>query len=943
MKNKLLKTILNVVVFLFSIYSFSQQDAVSGTLTDDSGLPLPGVNVIVKGTQKGTQTDFDGNYTINCDVGNVLVFNFVGMKTKEVTVNASMLLYDNNSYIIERMAVDPVYSNAYAEAIKIIQKSEVSVPSIEDSKHTVNMKDFDYSRIRNVDIQNDHIRLTYFKPDVFFEIGYTNATSLQFIKNKNLPELQKTYAQGAPQNGELAFLGAETGNLFSYGPKLNNLEFDGSNYDFDINGRLVSRGNGNGILAAPYDNDLFRTTTKILNHVFFNITTDVDFFGVDFTNEINQDFYGRENTNSNQVSVNYRKSNKKLNWNAFIKYGNELDNQPNINGFHNNLLLNLWATPASFSNSQGATLSNSTPRSFSPNLYNNPEWLLNYNINSEKHSLWIASLQNEFELSDDITLQSNLNYNWRDTKQTFGLPTNTVGFENGYKSSKNIKKDNFNAVLNFNYKKLWDTSKLEINSINNFNSEHLDYELSEASGFEIFSFEDPQNNFSREKKLAKNTWRILNKAEYELDNVGINVSAGNNSYISSIQNNKWFLPTLQLKLNLDKIFHLDNISNFTIFTTTSYDVNDSPLFYSNQSHNSLMMHPSESWGYTTNADLFLNNRIALEDKQSLEFGTAVDFYLLSTYFEFDFTYFDTKTKGSVFPVFENDGFELQNVANISNRGFEINFSARKYTSNYFQFIPSLHFSTYRNEVTQLLNERSRVSIAGFSTISKNLIVGQPAGVIVSSAYARDSLNNVIIDSEGFPIVADEHKIIGDPTPDFNIGFTNEFRWKKLALNFVIDFQKGGDVWNGTQNVLNYFGTSQQSAEQRTITDYIFSGVDQQGNVNTIPVDFANPENGLEGNRFVRYGFEGVAEDAIEDGSYINLKSIALSYTLKERNSGTFFRDVNVSLYANNLFTWSKYRGASPYSSLYDTSSGAGLNFFNSPIATEVGLKINLKI
>ncbi len=58
-----------------------------GTVTDDTGLPLPGANVIIKGTSKGTQTDFDGNYEIETKPGDVLVFSYVAFETKEITVS----------------------------------------------------------------------------------------------------------------------------------------------------------------------------------------------------------------------------------------------------------------------------------------------------------------------------------------------------------------------------------------------------------------------------------------------------------------------------------------------------------------------------------------------------------------------------------------------------------------------------------------------------------------------------------------------------------------------------------------------------------------------------------------------------------------------------------------------------------------------------------------
>ncbi|NIJ43908.1 TonB-linked SusC/RagA family outer membrane protein [Wenyingzhuangia heitensis] len=65
-----------------------QQVAIKGTVTDEFGMPIPGANVVVKGTTKGTITDFDGNYQLNIsDKNAILVFSYVGYKDKEVAVD----------------------------------------------------------------------------------------------------------------------------------------------------------------------------------------------------------------------------------------------------------------------------------------------------------------------------------------------------------------------------------------------------------------------------------------------------------------------------------------------------------------------------------------------------------------------------------------------------------------------------------------------------------------------------------------------------------------------------------------------------------------------------------------------------------------------------------------------------------------------------------------
>ncbi|MEM7298230.1 MAG: SusC/RagA family TonB-linked outer membrane protein [Bacteroidota bacterium] len=69
-------------------YGVMAQRTVSGKITDDEGESLPGVNVLIKGTTTGTQTDLDGNYRLSVEDGAVLVFSYVGFETQEIEVGA---------------------------------------------------------------------------------------------------------------------------------------------------------------------------------------------------------------------------------------------------------------------------------------------------------------------------------------------------------------------------------------------------------------------------------------------------------------------------------------------------------------------------------------------------------------------------------------------------------------------------------------------------------------------------------------------------------------------------------------------------------------------------------------------------------------------------------------------------------------------------------------
>jgi len=80
--NGILTLLLAFVVHL----TFAQEKTITGTVTDQDGLPLPGVNIVVQGTTNGTQTDFDGNYAISGEVGQVLSFTYIGQKPQTVPI-----------------------------------------------------------------------------------------------------------------------------------------------------------------------------------------------------------------------------------------------------------------------------------------------------------------------------------------------------------------------------------------------------------------------------------------------------------------------------------------------------------------------------------------------------------------------------------------------------------------------------------------------------------------------------------------------------------------------------------------------------------------------------------------------------------------------------------------------------------------------------------------
>ncbi|UWX54365.1 carboxypeptidase-like regulatory domain-containing protein [Maribacter litopenaei] len=141
MKQKFRWMLLPFLVFSIS-FSYAQEKTVSGTVTDQSNLPLPGVSVVVVGTTNGTQTDFDGNYSITVEQGGELRFSYIGQKTETRSVGAGSVInvqMDEDAQALEEVVVTGYTSQRRSDITGSIvevdsdQLSQVITPSVDQA------------------------------------------------------------------------------------------------------------------------------------------------------------------------------------------------------------------------------------------------------------------------------------------------------------------------------------------------------------------------------------------------------------------------------------------------------------------------------------------------------------------------------------------------------------------------------------------------------------------------------------------------------------------------------------------------------------------------------------------------------------------------------------------------------------------------------------------
>ena len=127
-----LTQLLTSFMMLCFVFSFAQEKTVSGKVTDQNGAPLPGVSVLVVGTTTGTQSDFDGLYSISVAQGATLRFSYIGQKTQDVLVGSSN-------------TIDVQLAEDAAQLDEVVVRAEKTTVEIKLDKNTKQIEEVNYA------------------------------------------------------------------------------------------------------------------------------------------------------------------------------------------------------------------------------------------------------------------------------------------------------------------------------------------------------------------------------------------------------------------------------------------------------------------------------------------------------------------------------------------------------------------------------------------------------------------------------------------------------------------------------------------------------------------------------------------------------------------------------------------------------------------------------
>lgn len=343
-----------------------------------------------------------------------------------------------------------------------------------------------------------------------------------------------------------------------------------------------------------------------------------------------------------------------------------------------------------------------------------------------------------------------------------------------------------------------------------------------------------------------------------------------------------------------------------------------------------------------------------------KFNVGLQAYMLNNRLGVDFNYYVNKTKDLLtLQTFKNPIGGINNYwtngGEIKNQGFELSVTAKPVVNRNWNVEVGASVGHYANKVTKLPDGDYTTSVYGDNNILTS--VGNPvglfygyktAGVFATDAEAKAAgkdgylymednagLRNDFkagdvhfIDQNNDGKISELDKVvIGDPNPDIYGNIFATINYKNLTLTMGWNYSLGNDVYNYQRSILNSGSTfyNQQVAE---VAHWRYEG--QQTDLPRLA--YGDP---MGNNRF--------SDRWIEDGSYLRLKTLNLSYKVPVPGSWTWLQGLTVWAQANNLLTFTKYLGSDPEFSIGNGVLYQGIDCGNiaQGRSFQCGVKINL--
>lgn len=467
------------------------------------------------------------------------------------------------------------------------------------------------------------------------------------------------------------------------------------------------------------------------------------------------------------------------------------------------------------------------------------------------------------------------------------------------------------------------------------------------------------NNTPPITQRAKNTLNVVRRqaafgqftASYH-DLLYLHVT-GRNDWSSTmpIQNRSFFYPSVSTSFVLTELPALQGgkVLSFAKLRASYAEVGkDAPVPYITQSNLAAQVTTGGGLAYGVTGG---NGILVPERTKSYEFGA--DVRLFNGRLTFDAAYYNRTASNQISAprLSYATGFILQyvNSGTIESKGVELLMTGNPVRKANFNWDVTVNFTRNNSTVLDLPADQPEFYLSDtwlYANVRNSLFVGKPATAFGGNDYLRNTQGDILINpTTGYPVKNTTFQPIGDRNPLFMLGLTNSFRYKNWTLSALLDFRRGGDVYNANELFFYVNGLSTKTLDRET--PRVVRGVLRDGLENTA-TPTVNTIQVTPSTRNDFYNSAYVESDFIEkDINWMRLRDVTLRYVFPTSMLGRtkILRGASVFFTGTDLFLLTNYTGADPaVNGLNASTGGSGASGFDyGTIATPRGYSVGLQI
>lgn len=459
------------------------------------------------------------------------------------------------------------------------------------------------------------------------------------------------------------------------------------------------------------------------------------------------------------------------------------------------------------------------------------------------------------------------------------------------------------------------------------------------------SIENATTLQSEERQRSKRTVGFFGSVSASYRNmVYLNVT-GRNDYVSTMprKNRSFFYPSVSAGWILTELEPLKNdIVNYAKIRASYAEVGQAGDYYENYYYKPSygggfymldpIAYPVNGMGAFVPYPTIYDPNLKPQNTRSYELGADLNFF--NNIVTVNYTFSRQNVTDQIFgvPLAGSTGAAemLTNGGKIHTNAHELTVNVNPIRLKNVDWNVGFNWTKIDNYVDELAPGVESIFMGGFVTPQVRAGIGDKFPVIYGVGYLRDDNGNLIVDENGVP-QAGKDQVIGRVAPDFILGFNTSLRLWKLNISAVFDWKCGGQMYSGTNGLLDYFGVS-KATEGRGTESFIVEGVKADGSKNDIEI------KGEEAWQNYYQTINNIDEASIYNSSFLKLREVSLSYPVLEKNWMT----VNVNVFARNILVWSEFPNFDPESSQGNNNMTGAFERYSMPQTSSYGFGVNVK-